>query len=261
MNHMQYRRMRQLLAVSGFLAMSRGVDAAPPLWWNEGAPPVVDSQVSPNNHGVANVGQAKWMAKSALNALRGVRPTTADAIEAELVGTGKPIASWTVPVTQEQKDAQHAPLLIGQLKAIAAPFYSKLHEVDATWLEAQLVQNQTKDANDSTNFLPWSSSPADDANKAATTIGQLKAVFSLRFEALPSNSSNDSDSDGLPDDWEAELLQWYNAQNPGNLLTDITPGGDVDSDGLGNLHEYQIHTDPKFPDHPAVEMQVEASGQ
>jgi pectin methylesterase-like acyl-CoA thioesterase len=220
--------MKRLCAVSGIvLAIAGGIHAAPPASWSNGNPPVINPQAEVNNHGAANIGQAKWMAKSALEALRTTQPVAADAIEAQLVGTAKPIASWDAPVTQEQKDAQRAPLLIGQLKAIAAPFYSKLHDLSASWLDGQLTQNQTKDANDSENFYPWSSSTTDDDNKAVATIGQLKAVFSLRFETLVLNG--DGDGDGMSDVWEQ---QYFGG-------TSQTAIGDYDNDGVSNLQEYQ----------------------
>lgn len=220
--------MKRVVAVSGIvLAIAGGIHAAPPAWWSQGNPPVIDPAAGVNNHGMANVGQAKWMAKRALEALRATQPATADAIEAQLVGSGKPIASWDAPITQEQKDAQHTPLLIGQLKAIAAPFYSKLHDLNAAWLDDQLTQNQTKDTSDPANFYPWSSITADDNNKAATTIGQLKSVFSLRFETLVLNG--DGDGDGMPDAWEQ---QYFGG-------TTQLANGDFDGDGVPNGVEYQ----------------------
>jgi hypothetical protein len=226
--------MQQLLAVSGVLAMVGGVNAAPPSWWSSADQPVIDPAAEVNNYGMANIGQAKWMAKRALGALRATQPATADAIEAELVGMGKPIASWDAPTTQEQRDAQRAPLLIGQLKAIAAPFYSELHEASPIWLEAELVTNQTKDGSDSQNYFPWTSIATDDSNKACATIGQLKAVFSLRFETLVL----DADGDEIPDAWEQMLIE--QSEDPSSkTLEDIVPGDDFDGDGVSNWQEYQ----------------------
>ena len=56
---------------------------------------------------------------------------------------------------------------------------------------------------------------------------------------------NDVDGDGLPD--------WWERQNFGNL--DQDPGDDPDHDGLSNLQEYQMHTDPTVPNPPAISIQ------
>jgi hypothetical protein len=50
----------------------------------------------------------------------------------------------------------------------------------------------------------------------------------------------DSDGDGLPDDWERMLL----ALSAGRLkdLSDVRPDDDFDGDGLGNLQEYLLGT-------------------
>jgi len=246
MNRLPLGRGKWLCAFSGFiLTLAGGINAAPPAWWSNGNPPVINPAAQEDNHGVANIGQAKWMAKNALNAIRGVHPATADAIEAELVGFGKPLASWDPPVTQDQKDAQRAPLLVGQLKAIAAPFYSKLHALDSAWLDSQLTQNQTKDASDLANFYPWSSSTTDDNNKAPVSIGQLKAVFSLRLESLviePPLVNADQDEDGLPDNWE--LLHGLDPTDDGSINPDNGPDGDPDGDGVPNSSELEEDTAP-----------------
>ena len=44
------------------------------------------------------------------------------------------------PKTPAWLNQQKAPLLIGQLKAIAAPFYTRLHAADPAWLEAQRIR-------------------------------------------------------------------------------------------------------------------------
>jgi hypothetical protein len=176
-------RTRVIIAVS-LLIPCISLLAVPPAWWSEGSPSVIVTGAEQNNKGVANIGQAKFVAKRALEALRAVQPVTADAIEQELIGTGKPLVSWDAPTNDEQRLKQYQPLLIGQMKAISAPFYTKLHALSPEWLEAELVANQTKDTSDPLNYFPWTSTTADDANKAPATIGQLKAVFALRFETL-----------------------------------------------------------------------------
>ena len=211
------------------LALMIAALAAPPLWWGTGDPPVIVPGVPQNNHGPANIGQAKHMAKSALDALRTVLPAVADQIEADLVGNGKPIPSWAPPANQAEKDKNHAPLLIGQLKAIADPFYTRLHAAAPAWLEGELNENQTKDACDPSNYFPWSTETTDDQNKAIANIGQLKAVFSLRFEQL------ETDHDRLADEWE--ILHFLNLR--------FDASADPDNDGLSNLQEMTMGSDPK----------------
>jgi hypothetical protein len=205
MNRLPFGRMKRLCAVSGIvLAIAGGINAAPPAWWSNGNPPVINPQAEVNNHGVANIGQAKWMAKSALEALRAERPDLATLVEADLVGSGKPIASWATPVTTEQQEQQRRPLLLGQLKAIAAPFYDRLQTADPTWLAAQATENGMPNTG---SHYPWTATTSDDANKAMATIGQLKAVFSLRFENLSGgvDPNGDEDGDGLVNSVEAGL--------------------------------------------------------
>jgi len=257
MNRLPLRRMKRLFAVSVLiLAIAGGTHAAPPIWWSEGEPPVIDPAAEVNNHGVANIGQAKWMAKSALEALRAKRPDVAALVEGDLVGSGKPIASWAAPVTAEQQAQQRQPLLVGQLKAIAAPFYDRLQAADPTWLAAQATENGMPSTG---SHYPWTTTTADDANKAMATIGQLKSVFSLRFESIVINA--DSDGDGLLDDWE--ILFGLDPTDDGSIDPNNGWEGDLDGDGVSNGNEALGNTDPSAPgDFPVqvISMRKSAEG-
>ena len=211
------------------LALVIAALAAPPLWWSEGNPPVINENPA-NNHAPANIGQAKHMAKSALEALRPILPAVADQIEADLVGPGNPIPSWAAPANQAEIDQNHAPLLIGQLKAIADPFYTRLHAAAPIWLEAERTANGT---NHPGSIFPWTSTTTDDNNKGMANIGQLKAAFSLRFD-------HDADIDGMPGLWEEAV--GLDQDDPGDADTDL------DDDGLTNLGEYENGTDPAITD-------------
>ena len=68
------------------------------------------------------------------------------------------------------------------------------------------------------------------------------SVFTTNNCAMsgPNPTMKDTDGDGIPDGWEV-----INGLNP----TDNTDAaGDADSDGLTNLQEYQLGTDPQNPD-------------
>jgi hypothetical protein len=169
------------LALSSIVAQ-----AAPPTWWST-SPAIVSG--TPNHKGPASIGQAKNFARKAIDRLALVNPTVAASIEAQLTqpqGALAPILSFTVPAspTAAWQRSQKAPLQIGQLKAITAPFYNALNTLNATWLTSQRSQNGTQDAANAANIYPWTAVTTDDANKNIATTGQLKAAFSLRFEAL-----------------------------------------------------------------------------
>jgi hypothetical protein len=233
------------------------VSAAPPAWWSQPdmtGHAVLDTAVAdPNPMGPANIGQAKFMAKRALDALNTCDPALAVEIHEKLtVPQPKPsdpsaltpaLLDFGVPgepLPDDWHERQHAPLLVGQLKAIATPFYDKLHAVAPTWLDhespdpaaqGQLQLNATKDQADPSNFYPWSSNTGDDQNQAVATIGQLKAVFSLRFESLGATLDSDYDDDGLTNTEEAS--HQTDPRNP-----------DTDSDGMNDAWEVQWGLDP-----------------
>ncbi len=230
---------KKKLIPATLLAMVLATLAAPPLWWSDGDQPVINPNAVAENKAVANIGQAKHMAKSALTSLAQVRPDIAALIEADLA----PIFPLTVPDPKPAgwSEKQKAPLLIGQLKAIADPFYSRLHAAVPSWLAAKRVLNQTNHPN---SIFPWTATPDDDQNKALANLGQLKAAFSLRFEEIrddldDSVDSVDSDGDGLPDSWE--VLYGLNPNDPADANSYIG------NDGVTNLIKYKTGRNPLLP--------------
>jgi hypothetical protein len=55
---------------------------------------------------------------------------------------------------------------------------------------------------------------------------------------------SDADNDGLPDEYEALLMYYYDAAGRGSSLEDIKPDDDFDGDGYSNLQEFQAGTIP-----------------
>ena len=192
------------------------------------------------------------MVKSALDTLRPILPAVATAIEADLItpkpnpsgGTFPAILNLTVPdlKTPEWIEKQKAPLLIGQLKAIAHPFYNRLNTAAPTWLAAERTSNRTNNAD---SIFPWTTETTDDQNRAVANVGQLKAVFSLRFQTLPpvDPTGLDVDGDGLVDDWEIAKFGSTAAYSG----TD-----DVEPDGANNVTEFSLGLNPLIKDHPLV---------
>lgn len=251
---------RSLLRLFALLAMLSPAGAVPPEpdWWNEAhasnpaspttldIPSVVNAN-TPNNKGPANIGQAKHMARSAILELRsrGLTQLATD-IEGDLVGANKPLASWAAPANPSEQEKQKAPLLLGQLKAIALPFYNRLNSLNPNWVKGQIELNHLPvpatlnthywqaTADPSDGFYPWNPATPVDTNKAIATIGQLKAVFSLRLDELITYTvpptlpeiNDDPDGDGLTTTQELEL-----GTDPNNADTDgdgIPDGEDLD---------------------------------
>lgn len=197
-------------ACGAWLTSSKGVALPEPAWWTaklsttdpeypSGYPAVWNQSATEDNRSIANVGQAKWVAFNALETIRGINPVVAAQIEEELVGVGKPIADWEPPASPEERALNHGPLLLGQLKAIALPFYNGLNLAARAWLLREIQRNQGGSAVLGSNYweaigvggyveggyFPWNPSTMVDVNLHAANIGQLKAVFALQFNTLP----------------------------------------------------------------------------
>ncbi len=191
-----------------------------PAWWTAGTNPPVSGTDNPL--AVANVGQLKNMAFHALKAVRADHPALANRIEARLVGPGKPIRSWD-PVDSNRLEA-YSVVAMGQLKAVAAPFYEVFQETHPQWLATR-----TGHPEDRNSPYPWSRKTGDDSNYSFATVGQVKHAFRIDFSSL-----KDQDADGLSDAWEMSHFS--------TLAT--TPDGDQDNDGLSNADEYRLGWSP-----------------
>ena len=172
------------------------------------------------------------MVKEALAELQPLlAPTVFIALRADVAN----VVNLATPNTPEGLENQRRVLLVGQLKALSAPFYKKLNNSYRMWLVAQLTANQTKDLADENNFYPWTTIVSDDSNKAIASVGQLKAVFALRFENFPASPLY-QDGDGMDDAWE--LANGFDPTNPDDAA------GDVDGDWITNIDESEAGTNP-----------------
>lgn len=215
-----------------WLGFSSVVSGADPAWWS--ARGVKNSSTS-SNLSPATIGQAKHMVAMAMAELQlHLAPPVFAALQADVAS----IVNLAAPITSDDYENQRSVLLVGQLKALSAPFYRKFNYSYRIWLNAQLTTNQTKDFTDTSNFYPWTSNVSDDSNKAIATVGQLKAVFALRFEDFPPVPHYE-DNDEMDDAWE--LDHGFDPTNPDDA------SGDADGDGISNLDESEAGTDPYDP--------------
>lgn len=250
---MRSHRFHILASLLALAFIAQG-DPPGPSWWHDGDPPVVAPGANSNNLGPANIGQAKHMAKSALDAIRLERPQIATQIEADLVGAGKPIPNWDAPLDPASRQKNHAPLLIGQLKAIAHPFYNHLNGTAPAWVLEQIQHNHAGSAIAGTHYwqvtgnpnyteggyFPWNPATPPETNRSVATVGQLKAIFALDFAALTSSPGTDTDADGLDDNVELAL-----GTDPNDSDTD----GDGTSDGVEVGAGKNPSSNTSFPPH------------
>ena len=167
-----------------------------PSWWTSRN--VMDTNAPINDNAPVTIGQLKWTATNACAEL-----------EANLSGG---VGTNVENLVQGFSNTDNWQTVnVGQLKAVAKPFYDRLIEEGFT------------------NAYPWTTNTtADDADFALANIGQLKNLFSFDLIA-------DSDSDSLFDWWE---IHWFGS------VTNQSSAGDADSDDIANLEEYLRGTDP-----------------
>lgn len=217
--------MKRLIPVVLPLAVVTALIAAPPGWWSEEGTRIIEEEGEENNYAPANLGQLKHVAKMAKGHL-----------DAKLVGgsgtaIGGLVAGFESGTSPEEILANYAPLNIGQLKAVAKPFYDRLHSAGYD-TKANLIAHGFPDKWSGTaawsGYYPWNPSTPVSENYAPANIGQLKLVFSFDLGDF------DGDLSGLPDWWE-ELYFEELGQDP---------EADPDGDGLTNLEEYEQNSDP-----------------
>jgi len=160
------------------------------------------------DYAAAVQGQVKWIAQQAAGEFGNLLGAAG--------GAGVPVSDLVASFSLTNNAL---PVTLGQLKNVAKPFYDRLMEVGVA-----------------TNY-PWISGTPSDF--ALANVGQVKFLFSFDFD-------RDTDGDGMPDGWEAVHAGF----DPLVAQTDSVHGmnDDPDGDGLSNLDESLLGTDPSLPD-------------
>lgn len=241
----QMKRILIPLSLALLLAQSTISPAADPAWW---AARGVTTGNPASNLSPATIGQAKHMAAMALGELGARLPAqeflalkNAVAAVVDLDVPALPPGYNPAPRPPGYIGPNNHVLLVGELKALAKPFYDHLRLWNSVWLDNEMIEANIRILESGSNPssfspYPWSVATSDDANKAVASLGQLKAVFSLRLETVP---AFDSDGDEIPDAWEMQ-----HGLDPGS----DDSGKDPDLDGLTNLQEFLHSTNPNDPD-------------
>ena len=224
------------------LAQSTHLSAADPAWW---AARGVTTAASPSNKSPATIGQAKWMVSQALAELQD-KLSGPDFVA--LKASVQAVMPLATPQTPAAAEKLRGVLRVGQLKAIAQPFYDRLRLTDATWLDAQMTAAGIRiliAGSSPVRFhpYPWTT-VTTAANSAPANLGQLKAVFALTFpDWTPTNA--DTDQDGLSDNWE---WLYFGGLSQIGL-------SDTDGDGYSNAQEFAMASNPSL-----IEKDINSNG-
>ena len=143
---------------------------ATPSWWNDRG--VVLPGSATNDFSAINLGQLKNMASNAYAEM--------ESGFAAVGGAGSAVSNLVHSFSNADN---YAVANLGQLKAVATPFYDRL-------ISLGVVSN-----------YPWTESSGDDSDFSAANIGQLKNVFSFNI-AGNFDPNLDTDGDGMPNRWE-----------------------------------------------------------
>ena len=205
--------------------------AVAPSWWSDTGTQILEEEGSEENYAPANLGQLKHVAKMAKEHLDESVAGGAGSTITTMVAGFEPRAG--MGYTQPQIDVflaeNYAPINLGQLKAVAKPFYDRLKEAGYD-TKANLIARGYPGGWEFD--YPWDPETALEENYAPANLGQLKMVFSFDL------ASYDTDLDGLPDEWEEVYI--------GDTYSDGEE--DLDGDGLTNWEEFQNGTHPNESD-------------
>jgi hypothetical protein len=239
---------RQLFLLAVLSALGSTIHAVPPSWWSANETRVLEATGFAQNYAPANLGQLKHVATQAKRYLdlTLINVGGAGASINNLVASFEPRQGqgYTPPQIAALKAANYAPINLGQLKAVAKPFYDRLIEIRYSTKGNLITRGYP--SNWAFNY-PWNPNTPISANYAVANLGQLKMTFSFEFA--------DIDGDDLPDFWELH--------NGLDMFNPYDGTSDLDGDGLTAAHEFTNASDaliktpaPPTPTIPAAPSNV-----
>jgi hypothetical protein len=194
-----------------------------PGWWTNPATRILDPNVQDtiaSHYSPANAGQLKNMALNAMEHLDDKLPD----------GAGSQVRTLVNGFAAEG-ELDYAPINLGQLMAVAKPFYDRL--VSAGYDSKANLINRGYPSNWTFNY-PWNPNTPVEQNYQAANVGQLMMVFSFALDGFAPASLDDSDEDGIPDWLEGHVFGGSGE----------TAAGDYDSDAISNISELVAYADP-----------------
>jgi YD repeat-containing protein len=245
-----------MVVLAGVLSLHAGTN---PGWWTEsiGDKKVIDPslQLPSTNFAPANLGQLKHMALQAKRYLDRDLASVGGAgagVNAR-VGEFYDIAN-NAPIVVTGVTNNKAPANLGQLKHIAKPFYDRLIALGVD-TRAML---RSHGAPTWEYHYPWTPETTDDVNKAIANLGQLKWVFCFSMSELNAiDGADGQEANGVPDWWEK---YYYGHAGVVFITTGITLL-DSDGDGLEDLAEYHLGTNPISADSVIANVVYDAEGK
>ncbi len=199
-----------------YQAMTASTVATNPAWWRASGTGIIERGRVPDNYAPITIGQLKHVAKMARNYLD-------DALGTE-GGAGSSIDAL-VDAFVSNGDADYGPANLGQLKAIANPFYNRLNTLGH---DRQTKGNLIRRGYpvDWAHNTPWDPNTPVEENYAVANIGQLKMIFSFDFENTGAlDPEGDEDGDSVPNGLDVDLHD--NTVGELNIKITFPTGGSI----------------------------------
>ena len=181
--------------VNAYKAMIDEATVNQPEWWTEPDTRIIQPGRISDNYAAVTLGQLKHVAKQARDYLEISGNGGAGSVINALVESFE-----TYDANDPTQDPQkfYAPVNLGQLKAVAKPFYDRLESLDYNTKTNLILRGYPRDWPYDT---PWDPNTPVEENYSMANLGQLKMVFSFDFS---NNRFVDFDGDLIPDRKDAD---------------------------------------------------------